>query len=433
MSTEEILCKQFGISETVYNYVTKIEKDLKENYFDKIEKIREANQYKVIYAMQEHKLDYTNFYWNTGYGYDDVGREKAEKIFASVFHTEDALVRPSIASGTHALYLTLSAILQYGDEAIAISGRPYDTLLTVLGEEGNEPCNLKEAGIIYKEIPLYNNDIDWESAIKAVTMKTKLLMIQRSTGYSFRPALTLEKIKNAIAKIREVYPNIYIMVDNCYGEFVDEIEPSDIGADVIVGSLIKNPGGGIALSGGYVAGKKAIIDRVANRLTAPGVGKEIGLTFGTTRNTLQGLFFAPHIVSEAVKGAMLFGGVFSSLGFEVTPALEEQRSDIVQAIKFNNKDMVVKICEAVQNASPVDAHVSPVPWDMPGYSNQVIMASGAFVSGSSIELSADAPMRPPYIAYIQGGLFYDHCKLGVMLSLEKMMEFGEVKNIISNL
>lgn len=428
MSTEEILCKQFGISETVYNYVTKIEKDLKENYFDKIEKIREANQYKVIYAMQEHKLDYTNFYWNTGYGYDDVGREKAEKIFASVFHTEDALVRPSIASGTHALYLTLSAILQYGDEAIAISGRPYDTLLTVLGEEGNEPCNLKEAGIIYKEVPLYNNDIDWESAIKAVTMKTKLLMIQRSTGYSFRPALTLEKIKNAIAKIREVYPNIYIMVDNCYGEFVDEIEPSDIGADVIVGSLIKNPGGGIALSGGYVAGKKAIIDRVANRLTAPGVGKEIGLTFGTTRNTLQGLFFAPHIVSEAVKGAMLFGGVFSSLGFEVTPALEEQRSDIVQAIKFNNKDMVVKICEAVQNASPVDAHVSPVPWDMPGYSNQVIMASGAFVSGSSIELSADAPMRPPYIAYIQGGLFYDHCKLGVMLSLEKMMGFEEVKN-----
>jgi cystathionine beta-lyase family protein involved in aluminum resistance len=429
MLTEEILYKQFGISKTVYNYVMRIEDDIK-NHFEKIDKVREYNQYKVIHAMQEHRLDYTNFYWNTGYGYDDVGREKVEKIFASVFHTEDALVRPSIASGTHALYLTLSGILQHGDEVISISGRPYDTMLTVLGEEGNEPGNLREAGVIYKEIPLYNNDIDWESAVKEVTMKTKLLMIQRSTGYSFRPALTIEKIKYAIEKIREVYPNIYIMVDNCYGEFINEFEPSDVGADVVAGSLIKNPGGGIALSGGYVVGKKVIIDRIANRLTAPGVGKEIGLTFGTTRNTLQGLFFAPHIVSEALKGALLFGGVYNSLGFEITPDLEEDRSDIIQAIKFNNKDMVIKICEAVQAASPVDGHVSPVPWDMPGYTNQVIMASGAFVSGSSIELSADAPMRAPYIAYIQGGLFYDHVKLAVMLSLEKMMEFEEIKSKI---
>lgn len=430
MSTENILCKQFGISKAVFNYVTNIEKQIKEKHFEKIEKTREANQYKVINAMQQHKLDYTHFYWNTGYGYDDIGREKAEKIFASVFNAEDALVRPSIASGTHALYLTLSAILNSQDEVIAISGRPYDTLLTVLGEEGSEPCNLKEAGIIYKEIPLYNNDIDVESAIKAITLKTKLLMIQRSTGYSFRPALTIDKIKNTIEKIRNIYPNIIIMVDNCYGEFIDEIEPSDIGADVVVGSLIKNPGGGIALSGGYIAGKKVIIDRIANRLTAPGVGKEIGLTFGTTRNTLQGLFFAPHIVSEALKGALLFGAVFNSLGFEITPTLEDKRSDIIQAIKFNNKDMVIKICEAIQAASPVDSHVSPVPWEMPGYTNQVIMASGAFVSGSSIELSADAPMRPPYIAYIQGGLFYDHAKLGVMLSLEKMMEFEEIRNNI---
>ena len=431
MSTEDILCKQFGISRTVFNYVKNIENEIKEKHFAKIEQTREYNQFKVISAMQEHKLDYTNFYWNTGYGYDDPGREKAEKIFASVFHTEDALVRPSIASGTHALYLTLSALLNHGDEVIAISGRPYDTMLTVLGQEGNEPCNLKETGVVYKEIPLYNNDIDWESTLKEITLKTKLLMIQRSTGYSFRPALTLSKIKFAIEKIREVYPNIYIMVDNCYGEFIEDVEPSDMGADVVVGSLIKNPGGGIALSGGYVAGKKVIIDRIANRLTAPGVGKEIGLTFGTTRNTLQGLFFAPHIVSEALKGAILFGAVFSSLGFEITPTLEDGRSDIIQAIKFNNKDMVIKICEAIQAASPVDAHVSPVPWEMPGYTNQVIMASGAFVSGSSIELSADAPMRSPYIAYIQGGLFYDHAKLGVMLALEKMMEFEEVKNIIS--
>jgi cystathionine beta-lyase family protein involved in aluminum resistance len=432
MLTENKLCKQFGISEAVYNYVTKIEEEIKKKNFEKIDRIRESNQYKVIHAMQENRLDYTNFYWNTGYGYGDVGREKVEKIYASVFNTEDALVRPSIASGTHALYLTLSGILQHGDEVISISGRPYDTLLTVLGVQGKEPNNLSEAGIIYKEVPLYKNDIDWESAVKEISMKTKLLMIQRSTGYSFRPALTIEKIKNAIEKIRQVYPNIYIMVDNCYGEFVDELEPSDVGADVVVGSLIKNPGGGIALSGGYVVGKRVLIDRIANRLTAPGVGKEIGLTFGTTRNTLQGLFFAPHIVSESLKGALLFGGVYSSLGFEITPTVEEDRSDIIQAIKFNDKDMVIKICEAVQAASPVDGYVSPIPWDMPGYTNQVIMASGAFVSGSSIELSADAPMRPPYIAYIQGGLFYDHVKLGVMLSLEKMMEFNEIKNRIFN-
>lgn len=305
-------------------------------------------------------------------------------------------------------------------------------MLTVLGEEGNEPLNLKEAGIKYKEIPLCNNDIDWESVIKEIGSKTKLLMIQRSTGYSFRPALTIAQIKNAINKIRSLYPNICIMVDNCYGEFVDELEPSNVGADVVVGSLIKNPGGGIALSGGYVAGKKIIIDRIANRLTAPGVGKEIGLTFDTTRNTLQGLFFAPHIVSEAVKGALLFGGVFNSLGFEITPNLNDGRSDIIQAIKFNNKDMVIKVCQAIQASSPVDAHVSPIPWEMPGYTNQVIMASGAFVSGSSIELSADAPIREPYTVYIQGGLFYDHSKLGVMLSLQNLLEYEEIKHKVNN-
>ncbi len=429
MLTEEILCKQFGITKKVYDYVTNIESEIKEKYFPDIDKIREYNQYKVISAMQENRLDYTHFYWNTGYGYGDIGREKVESIFASVFHTEDALVRPSIASGTHALYLTLSGILQYGDEAIAVTGKPYDTLLTVLGEENDEPCNLKEAGIIYKEIALKEDfSIDTEAAISAVTEKTKLLMFQRSTGYSFRPAFTMEKIESAIKRIREVYPDIYIMVDNCYGEFIDTLEPSDIGADVTVGSLIKNPGGGIALSGGYIAGKKAIIDRIANRLTAPGVGKEIGLTFGTTRNTLQGLFFAPHIASEALKGALLFGGVFNSLGYEITPSLDDKRSDIIQAIKFKNPDLVIKICEAIQAASPVDAHVTPVPWDMPGYTNEVIMASGAFVSGSSIELSADAPIREPYIAYIQGGLFYDHAKLGVMISLQKMLEYDGIEN-----
>lgn len=432
MLTEEILCKQFGISKKVYDYVTNIELDIKRDYFEEIDKIRECNQYKVISAMQENRLDYTHFYWNTGYGYGDIGREKVESIFASVFHAEDALVRPSIASGTHALYLTLSGILQHGDEAIAVTGKPYDTLLTVLGEENNEPCNLKEAGVNYKEVPLKDDfSIDCDTVINTITDKTKLLMFQRSTGYSFRRAFTMAQIKEAIEKIRNVYPDIYIMVDNCYGEFIDTIEPSDVGADVTVGSLIKNPGGGIALSGGYIAGKKAIIDRIANRLTAPGVGKEIGLTFGTTRNTLQGLFFAPHISSEALKGALLFGGVFNSLGYEITPKLTDKRSDIIQAIKFKNPDLVIKICEAIQAASPVDAHVTPVPWDMPGYTNEVIMASGAFVSGSSIELSADAPIREPYIAYIQGGLFYDHAKLGVMISLQKMLNYDGIEEKIT--
>lgn len=430
MSTEKFLCKQFNISPEVFAYVNDREEEIKKNCFGNIDKNREYNQFKVISAMQEHKLDYTNFYWNTGYGYDDPGRDKAEKIFATVFHTEDALVRPSIASGTHALYLTLSAILNSGDEVVAISGRPYDTMLTVLGEDGSEPCNLKECGIIYKEIPLLSGDIDCNAAINAVTHKTKLMMIQRSTGYSFRPALTIEKIRRAILKIKSIYPDIYIMVDNCYGEFTDMLEPSDVGADVMAGSLIKNPGGGIALSGGYIAGKRAIIERIANRLTAPGVGREIGLTYGTTRNTLQGLFFAPHIVSEALKGALLFGSVFSSLGYEITPALDDERSDIIQCIKFNKPELVIKICEAIQNASPVDAHVTPYPWDMPGYSDKIIMASGAFVSGSSIELSADAPIREPYIAYIQGGLFYDHAKLGVMMALESMLEYDGIKDRI---
>lgn len=427
MLSEEILQKDFGISKKVYDYVAKIESKVKTEYFSEIDKVREANQYKIISAMQEHRLDYTHFYWNTGYGYGDVGREKVESIFASVFHTEDALVRPSIASGTHALYLTLSSILSYGDETIAVTGKPYDTLLTVLGQENNEPCNLKEQGVLYKEIPLLDdNSIDVDSTIKAITEKTKLLMFQRSTGYSFRRAFTVEQIKNAIQQIRKVYPDILIMVDNCYGEFIDTIEPSDVGADVTVGSLIKNPGGGIALSGGYVVGKKVVIDRIANRLTAPGVGKEIGLTFGTTRNTLQGLFFAPHIASEALKGAILFGAVFNSLGYEITPKLTDKRSDIIQAIKFKKPELVIKICQAIQAASPVDAHVTPEPWDMPGYTNQVIMASGAFISGSSIELSADAPIREPYIAYIQGGLFYDHSKLGVMLSLQQMLDCDSI-------
>jgi len=433
-NTSNIVSERFGVSNDVYEFVNNIEKNMNSKFFNEIERIREINQYKVIAAFQENRLDYTHFYWNSGYGYGDIGREKTESIFATYFETEDALVRPSIASGTHALYLTMSAMVKSGDEIISVTGEPYDTMLTLLGVQENEAGNLKELGVSYKEVPLIDDrEIDIDQALNMISDKTKLLIFQRSTGYSFRPALTIEKLEVAISKLKEKYPDIPIMIDNCYGEFVDTKEPSNIGADLTVGSLIKNPGGGIALSGGYVVGKTEYINRIANRLTAPGVGKEVGLTFGTTRSTLEGFFFAPHVTSEARKGAVLFGAVFESLGYEITPSLEEKRSDIIQAIKFKNPELLVQLCQAVQAASPVDAHVLPMAWDMPGYTDQVIMASGAFVSGSSIELSADAPMREPYIAYIQGGLFYDHAKLGVMMALEKMKHLDNIEAKIKKL
>lgn len=433
-NTSNIVSERFGVSNEVYEFVNNIERNISSKFFNEIEKIREINQYKVISAFQENRLDYTHFYWNSGYGYGDIGREKTEAIFATYFGTEDALVRPSIASGTHALYLTMSAMVKSGDEIISITGEPYDTMLTLLGVQENEPGNLRELGVSYKEVPLINDEnIDIDKALSMISDKTKLLIFQRSTGYSFRAALTLEKIEAAIKTLKEKYPNIPIMIDNCYGEFVDTREPSNIGADLTVGSLIKNPGGGIALSGGYVVGKTEYITRIANRLTAPGVGKEVGLTFGTTRSTLEGFFFAPHVTSEARKGALLFGAIFQSLGYEITPSLEEKRSDIIQAIKFKNPELLVHICQAVQAASPVDAHALPMAWDMPGYADQVIMASGAFVSGSSIELSADAPMREPYVAYIQGGLFYDHAKLGVMMALERMKSLDNIENKIKDI
>lgn len=420
MSTEHILCKQFSIDTKIHNFVNNIESTL-DIYFKRIDTNRQFNQFKVIKSMQDSKLNYTNFYWNTGYGYNDPGREKVEEIYANIFNTEDALVRPTIASGTHALYLVLSSILKPGDEIISISGKPYDTLLSILGVENNEACNLKEYGISYKEINLNNEgSIDIQNVINNISKNTKLLMIQRSTGYSFRSAITIKKIEEAVKSIKEFFPNILIMVDNCYGEFIEQLEPTDVGVDICAGSLIKNPGGGLALTGGYVVGKHELIKQVSNRLTAPGIGKEVGLTFGTTRNTLQGLFFAPHVVSESLKGALLFGAVYKALGFEITPDISEDRSDIIQSIKFNNKDLLIKFCEAIQFSSPVDSKACPVPWDMPGYSDKVIMAAGAFIQGSSIELSADAPIREPYIAYVQGGLFYDHAKLGVLLTLQEL-------------
>lgn len=418
--TINILCKEYNINPKVIDYVNRKEELIKDK-FHKIQEIKEYNQLKVIYSMQKSRLSSTDFNWTTGYGYGDIGRDKVEEIYSYVFNTENALVRPTIVSGTHAITLTLSGLLRPGDEFISITGSPYDTLQKVIGVKGDIQGTLLEYGIKYREIPLNNGKIDIEKVTNRITEKTKLLLIQRSTGYSDRKAISIDEMEIAINKIKQHNKDIIIMVDNCYGEFVEKLEPSDVGADIIAGSLIKNPGGGLALTGGYIVGKTNLVEQVANRSTAPGLGKDCGLTFGTTRTTLQGLFLAPHIVAEAIKGALLVGIVYKELGFEVIPDVEDDRSDIIQAIKFNSPDRVIEFCKGIQEASAVDSFVTPIPWDMPGYEEKVIMAAGGFVDGSSIELSADGPMREPYFAYYQGGLTYEHCKLGVLVSLNNLL------------
>jgi cystathionine beta-lyase family protein involved in aluminum resistance len=419
---ENILCKLFGIDVEIIEYVNFKEQEIIDK-FNYIEKIKEYNQYKVIKSMQESKLSSSDFNWSSGYGYGDIGREKIEKIYSLVFNCEDAYVRPLIASGTSAIFLALSSLLRPNDELISITGSPYDTMQEAIGIKGNQKGSLLEFGIKYREVSL-NNDgsIDIAKSIDSITDRTKMIYIQRSTGYSNRKAIPIEEIAEAIKAIKDYNENVIIMVDNCYGEFTDKIEPTDVGADIMAGSLIKNPGGGLALSGGYIVGRKDLIEQVANRSTAPGIGKECGLTFGMTRNILQGLFLAPHVVAEAMKGALLVGAVYKGLGFEIVPDLDDKRSDIVQAVKFNSPEMVVEFCKGIQSASAVDSFVIPTAWDMPGYENKVIMASGGFVEGSSIELSADGPMREPYFAYFQGGLTYEHCKLGVMKSLSNLLK-----------
>lgn len=416
-----LLCKQFGIDERVINFVNSKESLIKDK-FNKIDKIKEFNQYKIIHSMQKSRLSSTDFNWTTGYGYGDVGRDKAEEIYSLVFNVEDALVRPTIVSGTHAITLCLSGLLKPGDEFISITDSPYDTLQKVIGTKGNQEGTLLEYGIKYKEIPLKDGKINTDKVIDNLSKDTKLLLIQRSTGYSNRKAITIQEMEEAIKRIKQFNDEIIIMVDNCYGEFVENKEPTDIGADIMAGSLIKNPGGGLALAGGYIVGKEDLVNKVANRSTAPGLGKDCGLTFGTTRTTLQGLFLAPHIVSEAIKGGMLIGIVYKELGFEIVPDIEDTRSDIIQAVKLASPERVVEFCKGIQMASAVDSYVIPMPWDMPGYEDKVIMASGGFVEGSSIELSADGPMRKPYFAYYQGGLTYEHCKLGAMMSLNNLLK-----------
>lgn len=422
---ENKLIEKFGIDTEILNFINSCEADL-EASFKEFEKISLYNQAKILKAMQNNNLKSTDFNWTTGYGYGDEGRDKVESIYSNIFNTEDALVRPNIVSGTHAISLALRAILKAGDELIYISGSPYDTLKKVIGIDGNEPGNFIEEGIKYSQVDLIDGKIDVKSAITAISQNTKVVAIQRSTGYSNRIAFTVDEINNAIVEIKKAYPDIIIFVDNCYGEFTDYNEPTDFGADYMAGSLIKNPGGGLAYSGGYIVGKKKLIDRISNFLTAPGIGKECGLSFGMTRQILQGLFISPKVVEDAIKVARLFSLTFEKLGYKTLPSSTDKRSDIITAIEFNDPNLLEKFCIAIQEASPVDHQFTPQAWDMPGYEDKVIMAAGGFIEGSSIELSADGPMREPYCVYFQGGLSYYHGKLALINVLEEFKKIGKL-------
>ncbi len=425
--TEKLLTDKFNIDKRVLALVAEAEEKVS-GLFDELDDIMTYNQYKVLSALQENKLSDMHFGWNTGYGYDDPGREAIEKIYADIFHTDKALVRPTIVNGTHALAITLMGVLRPGDELIYCTGRPYDTLEEVIGIRGEGNGSLKDYGITYKQVELLpDGSIDLEGVARAISEKTRMVCVQRATGYGWRRAITVEQIGEWADFVNKINPGIIKMADNCYGEFLDTSEPTDVGADVIAGSLIKNPGGGLALTGGYVAGRADLIDKIQYRMTCPGIGGECGLTFGQTRTMLQGLFQAPKVVNGAVKGAILCGQVYKALGYEVCPDPFDRRSDIIQAVRLRTPQALETFCRAVQAAAPVDAHVAPVPWDMPGYDSQVIMAAGAFIQGSSIELSADAPMREPYNVYFQGGLTYEHSKFGVIRSVDALLKTGELQ------
>ncbi|MBQ2238520.1 MAG: methionine gamma-lyase family protein [Lachnospiraceae bacterium] len=424
MDSKKSMYESLGINEKVYHFCVEIEKSLK-GRFEEIDSICEQNQLKVIKAMQEARLSEAHLSGTTGYGYNDLGREAIEKIYATIFKTEDALVRPQITCGTHALHLALAANLRPGDELLAPVGKPYDTLEEVIGIRESKG-SLKEYGISYRQVDLLEDgSFNYEEIKKAIHSKTKMVAIQRSKGYQTRPTFSVKKIGELITFLRNEKPDLIIMVDNCYGEFVELMEPSEVGADMVVGSLIKNPGGGLAPVGGYICGKKEYIENCSYRLTSPGLGKEVGATLGVNGLFLQGLFLAPQVVASALKGAIFAANIYEKLGYRVIPNSTESRHDIIQAVEFGNPEAVIAFCKGIQAAAPVDSFVEPEPWDMPGYDSQVIMAAGAFVSGSSIELSADAPIKPPYAVYFQGGLTYPHAKFGIMMSLQKVMEISD--------
>lgn len=427
--TSEFLKKEFHIDAKVLNLVSEAEKEVS-GEFARLDDIMAYNQYKVLAAFQKNRIRDMHFGWKTGYGYDDAGREALECTFADVFHTEAALVRTTFVNGTHALATVLLGILRPGDELIYATGEPYDTLQTVIGLTDYTPGNgsLKDYGITFKQIDLLpDGSIDIEGVKAAITEKTRMITTQRATGYSWRKAISIDEIAKLMAVIEEKNPNIIKMVDNSYGEFLDTLEPTDVGADVMASSLIKNPGGGLVLSGAYIAGKQDLIDQIQYRMTCPGIGGECGLTYGQSRTMFQGLFLGPKASNGALKGAVLCGKAFEKLGFEVSPKAGDIRSDIVQSIKFKDPAKLIAFCEGIQAAAPIDSFVSPVPGDMPGYEDQVIMAAGAFVQGSTIELSADAPMREPYIAYFQGGLTYEHSKFGVIKAIDTLLKKGLIE------
>lgn len=426
-NTFQLLKEQFHISDAVLELVDQSEREVSP-LFDRLDDVMAFNQYKILSAFQANKITDRHFSWNTGYGYDDMGREALDQVFADVFHTEAALVRPIIVNGTHALTLAIVGVLRPGEELIYSSGAPYDTLEEVIGIRGEGKGSLKDYGISYKQVELTaDGKIDFEALRAAIGPATKLVSLQRATGYDWRKAITIEEIAEWAAFVKEIDPNIITMVDNCYGEFLHVKEPTDVGVDIMAGSLIKNPGGGIALTGGYVAGRKDLIENVSYRMTSPAIGGECGLQFGQTRTMLQGLFIAPKTVNGAVKGAILCAKVFEKLGYDVCPMAEDTRSDIIQAVRLGSPEAVEAFCKGIQAAAPIDSNITPVPCETPGYEDPVIMAAGAFIQGSSIELSADAPMRAPYNVYFQGGLTYEHSKFGVIRALQELVDEGLVE------
>ena len=421
MTSIEEMYEKFGITKEVFDYSKEVLDTLKER-FTKIDEVTEFNQLKVIGAMQKCRVSEACLLGTTGYGYNDLGRDTLEKVYAEIFETEDALVRPQITCGTHALALALMCNLRPGDELLSPVGNPYDTLEEVIGIRESKG-SLREYGITYKQVDLLaDGGFDFEGIKKAINDKTKMVTIQRSKGYQTRKTLSVERIGELIAFIKEMKPDIICMVDNCYGEFVQTKEPSQVGADLVVGSLIKNPGGGLAPIGGYIAGKKEYVENAAYRLTSPGLGKEVGASLGILKDFYQGLFLAPSVTANALKGAIFAAACFEKMGFFVVPDSKEERFDIIQAITFGKAEGVIAFCQGIQAAAPIDSFVTPEPWDMPGYDSPVIMAAGAFVAGSSIELSADGPIKPPYSVYFQGGLTWEHAKFGIMKAIQMIKD-----------
>lgn len=423
---DNLFKEKYNIDSKIIEFVNNIEEKLQDR-FKEFSDIAQYNQVKILKAMQEEGLKATDFNWTTGYGYGDIGRDKVESIYTRIFNVEDSLVRSNIVSGTHAITLAIKSVLKPGDHFLSVTSTPYDTLQKVIGLRGDSPDSLINSGYQYSEVPLVDNMIDVDSIKNYIQDNTSLVIMQRSTGYSNRRAFTVSEIKEAVDEVKKINKDIKIFVDNCYGEFTELIEPSEIGIDIMAGSLIKNPGGGICYTGGYVAGKEELIERAANFLTAPGIGKDCGLTFGMTRQILQGLFMSPKIVEDAIRGATLFSRSFEELGFKTIPSSTDPRSDIVTAIELQKPEILEIFCKYIQFSSPVDSEFTPIPWDMPGYDDQVIMAAGDFIEGSSIELSADGPMREPYYVYFQGGLSYYHIKFSLINLLNALYKEGLIE------